>query len=91
MVIVILLMFCLGAALGMRFKVLILIPAIGLACIAALAEGIARGDSAFAIVIAAVVASSCLQIGYLGSILTRYGRRTKAAPRKTVLHTEQVR
>lgn len=91
MVIVILSTFCLGAALGMRFKVLILIPAIGLAFIATLAEGIARGDSAFTIVIAAVVASSCLQIGYLGSILTRYGRRTMAAPRKTALHTEQVR
>jgi hypothetical protein len=61
-----------GAVLGMRFKVLILIHTIGFALIAILAGGIVRGDSASAILIAAVLAWICLQIGYLCGIMTRY-------------------
>jgi hypothetical protein len=73
MVVLILSTLCIGAALGVRFKVLILIPSIGLAFIAILAGGVARGDSASAILIAAVLASSFLQIGYLCSIIARHG------------------
>ena len=69
MVLLILSMLCIGAALGVRFKVLILIPAIGLAFMAIVAGGVARGDSALAILIAAVLASSGLQIGYLCCII----------------------
>ena len=68
----VLLAFLTGAALGMRFKVFILFPAIGLALIAILAAGIARSDSISAILIAAVLASTGLQIGYLCGIATRY-------------------
>ena len=77
----------------MRFKVLILIPAIGFAFVAILAGGIARSDSAFAILIAFVLVSSCLQIGYLCSILTRYGM-AMARPgsrHKPPLHAESAR
>ncbi len=70
----------------MRFKVLILIPAAGLAWIVILAAGFARDDNVFAILIAAVLASSCLQIGYLCGTVTRYsvalariGRTRKAS------------
>ena len=92
MAMLVLSMFFFGAILGMRFKVLVLIPAIGLAFIAALAEGLARGDRASAILTAAVVASSSLQIGYLGGILTRYGRRAAGRPQgKTALHPERAR
>ena len=73
MVLLILSMLCIGAALGVRFKVLVLVPAIGLAFIAILAGGVARGDSVSTILIAIVLASSCLQIGYLCGILVRYG------------------
>jgi len=68
----ILLVFLLGAVLGMRFKVLILIPAIAFALIAILVGGVARGDSVSAILVAVVLASICLQIGYLSGIATRY-------------------
>ena len=68
----VLLAFLTGAALGMRFKVFILFPAIGLALIAILAAGIARSDNVSAILIAAVLASTALQIGYLCGIATRY-------------------
>jgi len=80
----ILLAFLLGAVLGMRFKVFILIPAIGFALIGILAGGIARGNGVSSTLIAAVLASSCLQIGYLLGIiysvaLNRAGRQRKAS------------
>jgi hypothetical protein len=62
----------LGAVLGMRFKVLILIPAIGFALIVIIVDGIARGTNVYGILIAGIVASACLQIGYIFSIVTRY-------------------
>jgi hypothetical protein len=66
-------LFLIGAVLGMRFKVLILMPAIGFALVVVLAGGIAGGASLTATLIAAVLASICLQFGYLGGIGTRYG------------------
>jgi hypothetical protein len=65
-------LFLVGAVLGMRFKVLILIAAIGFAMVVVLAGGIAGGASLTAISIAAGLASICLQFGYLGGIGTRY-------------------
>jgi hypothetical protein len=65
-------LFLVGAVLGMRFRVLILIPAIGFAMVVVLAAGIASGASLAAILTAAVLASICLQFGYLGGIGTRY-------------------
>ena len=72
MVLLVLSMLCIGAALGLRFKVFILVPAIGLALFTILAGGIARGDGVFATLIAIILASSSLQIGYLCGIFTRY-------------------
>jgi hypothetical protein len=68
----ILLVFLTGAVLGLRFKVLILAPAIGLALIVVVAMAIARGDGVASILLAGALASVCLQVGYLGGILTRY-------------------
>jgi hypothetical protein len=65
-------LFLAGAVLGMRFRVFILIPAIGFAMVVVLAAGIASGASLAAILTAAVLASICLQFGYLGGIGTRY-------------------
>jgi len=86
-------MLLIGAALGMRFKVLILIPAIGLGFITILAGGIGRGDSASAILIAAVLASGSLQIGYLCGILTRSGIASArpGSPRKATWQAESAR
>jgi hypothetical protein len=63
----------LGAVLGMRFKVFVLVPAIAFALIVILAYGMASGTGLSGILIAIAVASSCLQIGYMVSILARYG------------------
>jgi len=86
MFIPILLVFLAGAVLGLRFKVLALVPAMGLAIIAIAATGMARGYGVPAILIAAVLGLICVQIGYIGGLLTRYamtlaraGSRSKAS------------
>jgi hypothetical protein len=61
-----------GAVLGLRFRVLILFPAIALAClpviVMSLAGAIDWRSGALAIVVAAVT----LQVGYLAGIATRF-------------------
>jgi hypothetical protein len=82
-----------GGALGMRFKVLVLVPAIGLAFIANLAVGIACRDSVSAILMTAVLASVCLQIGYLCGAMASYGTgdgRTQNL-HKPILRTKSAR
>jgi hypothetical protein len=72
MLMLLLLVFLVGALLGMRFKVLVLIPAIGFLCMAILAACVIRAES-FSFTIAAVVLTvSGLQLGYLGGVVTRY-------------------
>jgi hypothetical protein len=63
----------LGALIGMRFKVLVLVPTITFALIVILAYGMAFATGASRILIAIAVASSCIQIGYMVSVLARYG------------------
>jgi len=90
----ILLVSLIGAVLGLRFKVLILIPAIGFTIIAAVATGIAGGNGLLAILLAGVLASTCLQIGYLGGILARYSitlARAGSSPRKDSIQAESAR
>jgi hypothetical protein len=65
MMISLILSFTAGMVLGQRFKVLILLPAIGVAIIAATGAGIARGDHAWSIVLLVVAVTVALQIGYL--------------------------
>jgi hypothetical protein len=63
----------LGTALGMRFKVLILLPALLVALAGTIGVGSAGGNSLFAIAIAAAIASCCLQLGYVGGAVMRFG------------------
>jgi hypothetical protein len=55
-----------GATLGVRFKVLVLLPAIIFAGVAILIGGLAYSSSSSSIVIALAIAIAGLQIGYLG-------------------------
>jgi hypothetical protein len=57
-----------GITFGLRFKVLILVPAIGIAEIFALIVGIARGESFGSIVLVMVVVGTAIQLGYLVGI-----------------------
>ena len=68
-----LLAFLIGAVLGMRFEVLVLIPAIGFILISRSRGLLGRRGEHFRLTMAtAVFAASCLQIGYLGGVATRY-------------------
>ena len=66
-----LLSFLVGALLGMRFKVLILIP-VCLAINAVVAIAIARGAALSTMLLADALVLCCLQLGYLGGIFMRY-------------------
>jgi hypothetical protein len=60
--------FLAGSALGLRYKVVILVPAVVLAMIFAVIVGIARADHFSSIMLTTVILGSAVQIGYLVGI-----------------------
>ena len=72
-------MLLIGSALGLRFRVLILLPAIGLVWMAYLAAGVVRGDAISAILVGGTLAAICLQIGYLVGASVAHGPLTSRA------------
>ena len=58
-----------GIALGLRFKVLVLVPAIASAIIFVAIAGLARGDGFGSIFLAMVIVGVALQLGYLVGIV----------------------
>ncbi len=58
-----------GIVFGLRYKVLILVPAVLFAMILAIAIGVARADSAWSIVLTTVVVVTAVQLGYLAGIV----------------------
>ena len=72
-----------GVALGLRFKVLVLIPTIILAAVSTAVIQAARGYQASSIIVTIVLVATTLQIGYLfGNYRTRGIRETCSAQRK---------
>ena len=65
-----------GTALGLRYKVFVLVPAVALAMMFAAMAGIAHGDHLGSIVLAMVILGATLQFGYLTGI----GIHAVAAP-----------
>ena len=63
--------FVVGATLGVRFKVLILFPAIGLAVVSAGAVGIGHGDQVGGVLLTIALVAATLQIGYLFGLIAR--------------------
>ncbi len=57
--------FLLGAVLGHRFKVLVLVPAIAVGLVVTIGIGIARADDVWLIGLTGALISACIQIGYL--------------------------
>ncbi len=55
-----------GAVLGLRFKVLVLVPVMVFALAIVAVDGIARGDSVWQLVAAMVVVATSVQLGFLG-------------------------
>jgi hypothetical protein len=72
-----------GAVLGMRFKVLILLPVIACAMAIVVMTGLATGEPTSAILVAGFVASVFLQVGYLSGVAFR---STTARARSGHLH-----
>ena len=60
-----------GIALGLRYKVFILVPAVTLAMTFAMIIGVARADHFWSIVLAMVVLGTAVQFGYLVGIAVR--------------------
>jgi len=60
-----------GIALGLRYKVLILVPAVALAMIFAMTVAIARGDHFWSIILAMAILGTAVQLGYLAGIVIR--------------------
>jgi hypothetical protein len=59
-----------GAVLGVRFKVLVLVPAICAALPVVVVAEIARGEGIWGLALATIVVASSLQIGYiLGNVV----------------------
>jgi hypothetical protein len=62
-----------GAVLGLRYKVLILVPAVMFAMIFAIVLGLAHADSLWSIVLMIMVLCLAVQIGYVAGIVLRAG------------------
>jgi hypothetical protein len=57
-----------GTALGLRYKVFVLVPAVTLAMIFAAMAGIAHGNHLGSIILAMVILGATIQLGYLTGI-----------------------
>jgi hypothetical protein len=64
--------FLIGAALGMRFKVLIVIPVVCMALLGTAAVGIAHGDPIGSLVVTMVLIATTLQLGYLAGVVSHH-------------------
>jgi hypothetical protein len=69
---VVLMMLGIGAALGLRFRIFVLLAVILLGFFVCTAFGLAQGTKIWSIMTTAVVGATCLQIGYLGGSLFKF-------------------
>jgi hypothetical protein len=60
-----------GAALGLRFKVMILVPAVTLTMLFAAIVGVTRGNQFWSIAVAMILLGTAIQVGYLAGTLIR--------------------
>lgn len=60
-----------GIVLGLRFKVLILVPALAAATLYGVVAGIARDDHFWSIVWTVIVLGIAIQVGYFAGIFIR--------------------
>jgi len=60
-----------GIGLGLRYKVLILVPAVTLTMIFAMIVAIARGDHFWSIILVTAIPGTAVQLGYLVGIAIR--------------------
>jgi len=58
-----------GSVLGLRYTILILVPAIMFAIISAITVGVVRADSFWSIVLMTVALVTAVQLGYLAGVV----------------------
>jgi hypothetical protein len=71
-----------GIVLGLRYKVLILVPAATFATISAIIIGVAHADGFWSIVLMTVELITAVQIGYLAGTVTHMAIAAIFPPRK---------
>lgn len=64
--------FFVGAVLGLHFKVLALVPTVGLAWAVVAAAGIASGEGVWQLALALAVTAATVQSGYLAGTMVRH-------------------
>jgi hypothetical protein len=72
MIILILLSLLVGAVLGLRFKVFVLVPVISGALAIVVVDGIARGDPLWRLAFTMIVIATVLQLGYILGNVVRF-------------------
>ena len=72
MAMVALMMVGIGAALGLRFRIFVLLPVILLGFLACTAIGLAQGTAIWSITLTSAIGATCLQVGYLGGALLKF-------------------
>jgi hypothetical protein len=76
-----------GALLGQRFRVFVLVPAIAVGLATTFGIGVAHDNGLWSILLAMALAISALQMGYLGGVAIRFfgaGVQTRKGPREIV-------
>jgi hypothetical protein len=68
-----------GAAVGMRFKVMILVPAVTLTMLFAAIIGVTRGDKFWSIAVSMILLGTAIQVGYLAATAPIPGCRRKVS------------
>lgn len=71
MAIVVMITFLVGMILGLRFRVLILLPVIAIVLAAVFAGRLAHAEFLTHVTLAAILSVTCLQLGYLGGVISR--------------------
>lgn len=72
MAMVALMMVGIGAALGLRFRIFVLLPVILLGFLVCTAIGLAQGTAIWSITLTSAIGATCLQVGYLGGALLKF-------------------
>ena len=73
-----------GAVLGLRFRILVLVPALLLMLALVVAGGLAHGDDVWSILLALMLGGISIQLGYLGGTAIRFTVAAARAPRLPV-------
>jgi len=82
--------FLIGATLSLRFNVLILFLAIGLAVVGTAVAGLAHGEHVGAVMLTSAVTASALQVGYLFGLVTRAGIASLGVPERKAVMVEKL-